>query len=414
MMSPPRPALLVLNQYYAPGQESTAQLLTELCEALAAEYDVTVVTGTVYQAPRSERTVRNGVTIVRVGSTAFDRSRLALRGLNYLSFVLLALAAGLRRRRVDLVLCLSDPPFVSAIGVVVARRHRAPLVVVTQDVFPEIAVALGRLDNRVIVGVLDRLVRFGLSHATRVVAIGERMRQRLVAKGVREDAISVIPNWTDTESLVPLERRNAWAQEHALVDRFVVMHSGNLGYAQDLETLLHAATHLRDLDDLELVLIGSGAMGAALSDLATELELRSVRFLPYQPRERLAESLSTADVHVVGLAAGLAGYVVPSRLHGILAVGRPVIVHADEESETAQIVQTHACGLVVPPGDPEQLAQAIRDAHDGRFDLAQMGASARAYAVAEASRDVAINRYRNVLAAVTERRAATKPRPVSN
>jgi colanic acid biosynthesis glycosyl transferase WcaI len=325
----------------------------------------------------------------------------------------LALAAGLRRRRPDLVLCLSDPPFVSAIGVVVARRHRAPLLVVTQDVFPEIAVALGRLDNRLIVGVLDRLVRFGLSHATRVVAIGEQMRRRLVAKGVSEDAISVIPNWTDTESLVPLERRNAWAQEHALVDRFVVMHSGNLGYAQDLETLLHAATHLRDLDDLELVLIGSGAMGAALSDLATELELRSVRFLPYQPRERLAESLSTADVHVVGLAAGLAGYVVPSRLHGILAVGRPVIVHADEESETAQIVQTHACGLVVPPGDPEQLAQAIRDAHDGRFDLAQMGASARAYAVAEASRDVAINRYRNVLAAVTERRAATKPRPVS-
>ena len=141
-MPPPRPALLVLNQYYAPGQESTAQLLTELCEALAEEYDVTVVTGTVYHAPKPERTTRNGVTIIRVGSTAFDRSRLALRGFNYLSFVTLALAAGLRRPRPRLVLCLSDPPFVSAIGVAVARRHRAPLLVVTQDVFPEIAVAL--------------------------------------------------------------------------------------------------------------------------------------------------------------------------------------------------------------------------------------------------------------------------------
>ena len=200
MMPPPRPALLVLNQYYAPGQESTAQLLTELCEALVAEYDVTVVTGTVYQAPRSERTVRNGVTIVRVGSTAFDRSRLALRGFNYLSFVLLALAAGLRRRRVDLVLCLSDPPFVSAIGVVVARRHRAPLVVVTQDVFPEIAVELGRLENRVIVRRARPPCPLRPSHATRIVAIGERMRERLVTKGVPEDAISVIPNWIDTEA----------------------------------------------------------------------------------------------------------------------------------------------------------------------------------------------------------------------
>ena len=120
-----------------------------------------------------------------------------------------------------------------------------------------------------------------------------------------------------------MERANAWAREHGLVDRFVVMHSGNLGYAQDLQTVLHAATYLRDLEDLDFVLIGSGAMGTELAALAKRLGLRNVRFLPYQPRERLAESLSSADVHVVGLAAGLAGYVVPSRLYGILAVGVP-------------------------------------------------------------------------------------------
>ena len=108
---------------------------------------MTVVTGTVHDAPRPEQTVRNGVKVVRVGSTAFDRKRLALRGFNYLSFVVLALVTALRRPRPDLVLCLSDPPFVSAIGVAVARRHRVPLLVITQDVFPEIAVALGRLDN---------------------------------------------------------------------------------------------------------------------------------------------------------------------------------------------------------------------------------------------------------------------------
>ena len=267
---PPRPALLVLNQYYAPGQESTAQLLADLCEALAEDYDVTVVTGTVHDAPRAERTSRNGVNVIRVGSTAFDRSRLALRGFNYVSFVVLALVAALRRPRPQVVLCLSDPPFVSVIGVIVARRHRVPLVVVTQDVFPEIAVALGRLDNPVIVGVLDRLVRFGLRHATRVVAIGEHMRRRLVVKGVREDRISVIPNWTDTEALAPRERTNEWAREHALTDRFVVMHSGNVGYAQDLPTLLHAASRLRDLDDVVVVVVGSGAMGAKLAELASE------------------------------------------------------------------------------------------------------------------------------------------------
>ena len=106
-MPPPRPSLLVLNQYYAPGHESTAQLLTDLCEALADDYDVTVVTGTVHDAPQPERTVLNGVAVVRVGSTAFDRSWLALRGFNYLSFVVLALVAALRRPTAGPRLCAS-------------------------------------------------------------------------------------------------------------------------------------------------------------------------------------------------------------------------------------------------------------------------------------------------------------------
>lgn len=396
-----RPRLLVLNQYYAPGQESTAQLLADLCEALAEDYDVTVVTGTVSAAPRPERTKRNRVAVVRVGSTAFDRKRLALRGLNYLTFVGLALVAALRRPRPDVVLCLSDPPFVSTIGAIVARRHRVPLVVVTQDVFPEIAVALGRLDNPLLIGILDRLVRFGLTEASRVVAIGERMKRRLIAKGIQPEKVSVIPNWTDTERIVPRERDNDWAREQGLVGRFVVMHSGNTGYAQDLPTLLRAAAHLRDLDDLEVVVIGSGAMGSRLVELAKELALDNVRFLPYQPRERLAESLSSADLHVVGLAAGLSGYVVPSRLYGVLAAGRAVVVHADEDSETAEIVRTNGCGVVVPPADPSRLAQAIRDAHAGRFDLRAMGASARRYAETEASPEVAIARYRELIASVS-------------
>jgi colanic acid biosynthesis glycosyl transferase WcaI len=399
-----RPVLLVLNQYYAPGYESTAHLLTELCEALAETFDVTVVTGTVYGASRPETTVRNGVRVVRVGSTTFDRSRLALRGLNYLSYFALALAAGLGHRpRPDLVICLSDPPFVSAVGVAVAKRHRAPLLVVTQDVFPEIAVALGRLDNRVLVAALDRLVRFGLSNATGVVAIGQNMRRRLRAKGVRDETITVIPNWTDTGELTEHPRDNEWAREQGLVDRFVVMHSGNVGYSQDLQSLVYAATFLRDLEDLEIVIIGSGAMRGVLADLAERLEVSSVRFLPYQPRERLALSLSSADVHVVGLAPGLAGYIVPSRLYGILSVGRPVIVHADEDSETAEIVRESACGLVVPPGRPELLARAIRDAYDGRVDLREMGRAARAFAVAEADRDVAIDRYRRLIGSLAER-----------
>jgi glycosyltransferase involved in cell wall biosynthesis len=131
--------------------------------------------------------------------------------------------------------------------------------------------------------------------------------------------------------------------------------------------------------------------------LAEQLEVDKVTFAFYQPRSLLQQSLSAADVHVVGLASGLAGYVVPSRLYGILAVAKPVIVAADPESETAQVVTEVGCGIVVPPGRPELLARAIRDAHDGKYDLEAMGARGREWVEREADRSVAVRRYRDLL-----------------
>jgi colanic acid biosynthesis glycosyl transferase WcaI len=292
---------------------------------------------------------------------------------------------------------MTDPPVVADIALLVARRFRVPLVVISQDVFPEIAVELRRLDSPLLIGLLARLIGFYLRRAERVVAIGETMRSRLEQKGARPERLRVIPNWVDTTAIRPLPHDNEWAREQGLADRFVVMHSGNVGHAQNLDALVRATTFLRDLDDLAVTIVGGGARHRELVGLAELLEADKVRFLPYQPRERLSESLSTGNIHVVGLARGLAGYVVPSRLYGIMAAGRPVIVAADAESETAQVVLAAGCGVVVPPGRPELLAAAIRRAYEGEYDLAAMGKRAREYAVAEADRHVAVDRYRELL-----------------
>jgi colanic acid biosynthesis glycosyl transferase WcaI len=391
-----RQRVLVLNQYYWPGVEATANLLTELCEALAEDYEVAVIAGKAPEAPA--RQVRNGVEIVRVRSTAYERSRLSRRALNYLTYVVGVLWKGMFARRPDLVICMTDPPFIGAMACVVAMRFRAPLLLIAQDVFPEIAVKLGRLRNPVVVRVLRLLVNSSLRSADRVVAIGDTMKRRLEEKGVRSERIRVIPNWVDVTRVRPQPRDNPWAREHRLIKRFVVMHSGNVGHAQDLDTLIRACTFLRDLDDLAVRIIGSGARREELIQLARRLEADQVRFMPWQPYELRSLSISTADVHVVGLARGLAGYVVPSRLYGVLATGRPVIAAAEEESETAQLVARVGCGVVVRPGDPFALARAIRAAHDGEFDLEEMGKRARAFAESEGDRAIAIDRYEAVLA----------------
>jgi len=356
---------------------------------------VTVITGAARGLPRRQE--RNGVKIVRVRSTAYDRAHLPGRAMNYLSYALGVVWKAMLSRRPDLVVCMTDPPFVGSIARLVAARFRAPLLVVMQDVFPEIAVKLGRLRNPVVVRSLRLLVDSSLRSADRVVAIGDTMKRRLEEKGVQAERIRVIPNWVDVTRVRPQPRDNPWAREHRLTRRFVVMHSGNVGHAQDLDSLIRACTFLRDLDNLAVRIIGGGARREELVQLARRLQAEKVRFMAWQPYELRSLSISTADIHVVGLARGLAGYVVPSRLYGVLATGRPVIAAAEAESETAQLVASVGCGVVVPPGDPFALARAIRAAHDGEFDLAEMGRRARAYAEEEADRAIAIGRYEAVL-----------------
>jgi putative colanic acid biosynthesis glycosyltransferase WcaI len=375
--------LLVLNQYYWPGPEATAQLLTELCEGLARSYDVTVVAGTTRGRGPGKQT-RKGVEIVRVPSTAFPRTRLPARAANYLSYVLLAALSGLAARRPELVLSQTDPPFLGSAAYLVARRFGVPLVVVVQDLYPETAEETGKLTSPTVLQGLRAAVDLYLRKADRVVAISETMRGRLEARGVEPGRISVIPGWVDTDEIHPVE-----------VDRngaFVVMHSGNVGHAQELDTLVEAAGGLADV---EFEIVGNGSRRQELERLASGLP--HVSFRPYRPRDELSESLSSASLHFVGLARGLSGYVVPSRLYGVLAVARPVICAADAESETAQLVDRVGCGIVIEPGRPEVLAEAIRRAHSGELDLAELGSRGRDYVTREADRRVAVRRYRELV-----------------
>ena len=257
-----RARLLVFNQYYAPGVEATAHLLTELCEELARDYDVTTITGRLRDhEDEPDYEIRNGVEIIRVHSTAYDRAPLHRRAVNYFTYLGRALRRGLQANRPDIVLCMTDPPLVGDVALIAARRFRAPLVVISQDVFPEIAVQLRRLTNPLLIRILDVLTRFYLHRAERVVAIGQTMERRLEAKGVDPGRVRVIPNWTDPAAIAPAPRENEWAREQALVGRFVVMHSGNVGHAQDLETLIRAAAELRDLERLAVVCSWASARG---------------------------------------------------------------------------------------------------------------------------------------------------------
>lgn len=397
--------ILVLNQYFHPDASATSQLLTELCEDLAEHHDVFVVTGrpsyNAVEETGSQGLVskeRHGrVRVARVWSTTFDRADMLRRLTNYATYLLSSVVGAFTVRRPDVVIALTDPPPVGLIGAFVARVRGVPFVLVAKDIFPDVAIELKVLRNPALIRVLERVKTVLFRSADRVVSIGRDMDRRIEALGVPRDRIVTIHDWSDGAAVRPLASASTLRTEMGWDDRFVVMHSGNVGLSQDLETVLDAAALLRDEKDVVFAIVGEGASKEGLQRLAEREGLENVTFLPYQPKTSLAESLGAADVHLVGLRRGLAGAIVPSKVYGILAAGRPFIAAVEHGSEPALIVEEEGCGVRVEPGDPEALANALVGLRDDPDRREAMGRRARQALEARFDRPISTGAYRGML-----------------
>lgn len=394
--------VLFINRSYYPDVEATGQLLTELCSDLARQHDVEVIAGmpnfvaATHDAPLPHRDRHEGVEITRVRNFRFTKKSLFGRACGLLSYMVLAFWAGLFARRPDVIVIETDPPLLALLGAFLKRWHRCTLIFYLQDLYPEVGLAMGKLRP----GLTTRLLRWstqvGLKSADRVVVLGRDMRDRVLARGIVDDKIDIVPNWADTELIRPTPRPNTLRAEWGVDNTFVVMYSGNLGLSQNLEPLLEVADQLRGAP-VSFVLIGEGAAREGLQARATALGLTNVRFLPYQPRERLAQSLGAADVHFIPLRRGLAGCIVPSKLYGILAAGVPYIAAVDADSEVARVTYETRAGMAIEPDSAAALAAALRWCLSHRAELRVMGRRARAAAEAEFSRSVAIERFGAIL-----------------
>jgi glycosyltransferase involved in cell wall biosynthesis len=336
------------NRSYWPDTGATGQLLTELAEDLVARHDVevTVITGypiTGEQLPATE--VRNGVRIIRAAGTAFSQRRFAGRAANYLTYFVSAVWTAIWLPRQDVTVALTDPPIIGLAAL--AARPRRGFVFYCQDIFPEVAGLLEDFHSPLVNAILDRLNRFLVRRATRIVALGDTMASRLVTgKNADPGKIAVIHNWADTTAIVPSDKCNVFAAAHGLEDRFVVLHAGNIGLSQNLDAVIAAAALLQANPRVLFLFIGDGNRKATLEQMVAARGVTNVRFLPFQPRDQLRWTYASSDVCLVSLKPGLAGYIVPSKLYPILAAGRPYIAAVEASSEVAALTGRHECGLL--------------------------------------------------------------------
>lgn len=398
--------IVFVNRYFHPDFSATSQMLSDLAFSLAAGgFSVTVVTSRqIYDAPEARLPAVEqvkGVNVYRVRTTTFGRERASGRLLDYLSF---HFAAAFRLARLlrggDIVVAKTDPPLLSVSAALVARLRGAQLVNWLQDLFPEVlgAAAPASRFSQWLLGALQGLRNRSLHAAARNVTVGRLMARRLVQQGIPLQSIDVIENWCDGRAVYPLARaHNALREEWGLSRPLVVGYSGNFGVAHDFDTILEAATSLGKRRDVAFLFVGAGSRLASLQERVRERGLTNVLFKPYQPRERLAESLSVPDVHLVCLRAEMEGLVVPSKFYGVLAAGRPCLFIGDPHGEIASAIRELDCGFALPAGDAQELARVVGTLADDRSLLQATGAAARRAFDERFDRSIAAARWTEVL-----------------
>ncbi len=397
--------VVFVNRFFYPDHSATSQMLTDLALDLAeAGKTVEIVASRLrYDDPTAQLPhfeIIQGVSVHRVWTSRFGRGNLAGRAIDYLTFYATAAWKLWRRTNANtIVVVKTDPPLISIVAAPIVRLRGAKLVNWLQDIFPELASALG---VRVIRGPLFGLLKWARNSSLRAahmnVILGVRMEALVHSQGVPMAQIRVIPNWADGEAIKPVPREeNLLRKTWNLQDKFVVGYSGNLGRAHEFDTILYAAEYLKNRRDIVFLFIGGGAQRGVVEQQANRLKLSTVQFQPYQSRKRLSESLSVADVHLLSLNPALEGLIVPSKFYGIAAAGRPTIFVGDPEGEISLALLESCCGSTVNVGKGIDLANIIVEFADDPTLCKRQGSNARVMFEKKFDRIIAMRAWTELL-----------------
>ncbi|HSS19385.1 MAG TPA: glycosyltransferase family 4 protein [Pyrinomonadaceae bacterium] len=337
--------ILLLNQCFYPDVASTAQHLADLAVELVENgHEVTVVASDRGYDDSSVRFSRRetwkGVNIIRIPSLALGKSAKWRRVVNFASYMFVCALRLLFLPRFDAVLALTSPPLISVLGSLFVSLKGGRLIFWVMDLNPDEAIAAGWLrESSLLTKMLSAFLRYSLRHAERIIVLDRFMKERIIAKGIAEEKIEIIPPWSHTDAVsFDQAGREAFRRAHGLSDKFVVMYSGNHSPCHSLETLLEAAAQLAANDRVRFCFVGGGSAYQSVKDYAQENKLTNILCLPYQPLNQLSASLSAADLHAVVLGDSFRGIVHPCKIYNILEIAAPVLYIGPATSHVIDVV----------------------------------------------------------------------------
>lgn len=377
-----------LNQFFWPDTAATGQLASDVCRAIGSErVKVTAICGGSDYGVR-DTTAQPPARILRTRAVSFSRSPLH-RLLSYGSFIAGAVWNSYRIERPDVIVTMTTPPLLSVLGRMVKLMRGCQHYIWEMDVYPDIAVdveILGR--NSMLATLIGFFADWSRRHADGIIAIGDDMKTRLIARGIPEDRIFVAENWADGNEIRPQPFPDG---------PFVVHYSGNFGLAHDADTITGALDRLRNDSRFHFVFAGSGVRREHLKNHCQEHGIENVTFRPFCTRRELGSSLAEGHVGLVTQLPQTSGSVVPSKIYGIMAAGRPLLYIGPPDTTPAQKIEQYDCGWRVDPGDIDGLVHLLHRLQANQESVHKAGQRGREAFEQHHDLPIAVQRIINLL-----------------
>ena len=306
----------------------------------------------------------------------------------------------------DLMFISSTPPILGPTAALIKKVRHIPIVYNLQDIFPDSLVGAGMTHKGSLLWKIGRVIEdFTYRNCDKIIVISEDFKRNIMAKGVPEDKIEVIYNWVDENAVVPIAKDdNVLYDEFSLPkDKFYVVYAGNFGNAQNIDVIIRAAEQLKEHQDIQFLLFGTGGLIDDFKKLVSDLHLDNVRFFPLQPYNRVSYVYSLGSVGIVSCKKGIGKGAMPSKTWSIMSAGTPVVANYDTDTDLQRIITSHNLGVFSEADNVQELADAILYMYNNPSLCEEYGRNARRYVEENLTKDVGTSKYIEVVKSVVNK-----------
>lgn len=392
--------ILIVADVYPPEISSAANLMSELAEGLKSRgHAVTVVTAYprhyLNEAGRNKKfpllSIENGIKVIRVKILPHHKVNFIIRGISQLTlpFLFFRQIKRLIQERIDVVFVYSPPLPLGLVGNLVKRRYGAKFILNIQDIFPQNAIDLGILKNKILIRFFERLEQKVYRQADKITFHSEGGRHFLIEKkGVPPEKIITLPNWIDARPFENLTKNISFRRDYNLNNKFIFLFAGIMGPAQGLDFLIDVARKVSDVKDIVFLLVGDGMERNKIEEMVKDYNLNNIAIKTFVSKEDYPYLVRDCDVGLVCLSVKNKTPFIPGKFLGYLAAGKPALAFLNKESDGFNLIKDAKCGYVVQAGDLVDAETAVRLMYRQKRTLNNLGQAGRNYLLAHLSAEV--------------------------